>query len=340
MKLKYVYALTLSIITCTIQIFGSMPHNAKIYVSGHRGLVGAALVKKLRADGFENIILKTSQELDLRNQAAVEDFFAQERPEYVFHIAAKVGGIGAHLKTPADFICDNLKIITNVIDSAQKYGAKKLVYLGSSCIYPRICPQPIKEEYLLSAPLEPSNEGYAVAKIAGIKLCQAFNRQYGTTFVSCMLPNMYGPGDNFNLETSHVLPALLVKIYQAKEAGLDSVSVWGAGKAIREFLYVDDLAEALVFLMENYNDNEIVNIGTGRATSIAELADIIKRVIGYEGKLVFDTTKPEGTPGKVMDVSRIHALGWYAKTTLEDGIRKTLEWYSTHYDVKNNTLLK
>jgi GDP-L-fucose synthase len=336
MNIRSVKMVILSVIVSVLPLLGTIPHDAKIYVSGHKGLVGAALVRKLQADGFKNIILRTSQELDLRNQAAVENFFAQERPEYVFHIAAKVGGIGAHLKTPADFICDNLKIITNVIDSAQKYGTKKLVYLGSSCIYPRVCPQPIKEEYLLSAPLEPSNEGYAVAKIAGIKLCQAFNRQYGTTFVSCMLPNMYGPGDNFNLETSHVLPALLVKIYQAKETGRDSVPVWGSGKSIREFLYVDDLADALVFLMENYNNNEIINIGTGQAVSISELANLIKKIVGFEGNLIFDSTKPEGTPGKVMDVSRINTLGWSAKVTLEDGIRKTLAWYAAHYDVKTN----
>ena len=339
MEIRYIYSIILGIIVFTIPIFGAIPKNAKIYVSGHRGLVGSALVKKLRTDGFTNILLKTSKELDLRDQAAVETFFAKEQPEYVFHIAAKVGGINAHINTPANFICDNLKIITNVIDSAQKYGTKKLVYIGSSCIYPRICPQPIKEEYLLSAPLEPTNEAYAVAKIAGIKLCQAFNRQYGTTFVSCMLPNMYGPGDNFNLETSHVLPAILVKIYQAKKDGRKAASIWGTGKAYREFLYVDDLAEALMFLMENYNENEIINIGTGEPVSIAELANLIKKVVGYEGELVFDPSKPEGTPCKVMDVTRIHALGWHAKNTLEEGIRKTLAWYEANYDTKTNTIL-
>lgn len=339
MNTKHICLYFLGLITFIIPVSGEISKNAKIYVSGHRGLVGSALVKKLRNDGFTNILLRTSKELDLRNQAAVENFFAKEQPEYVFHIAAKVGGINAHMKTPADFICNNLKIITNVIDSAYQYGTKKLVYIGSSCIYPRICPQPIKEEYLLSAPLEPSNEAYAVAKIAGIKLCQAFNRQYGTTFVSCMLPNMYGPGDNFNLETSHVLPAILVKIYQAKKEGRDSVSIWGTGKACREFLYVDDLAESLMFLMENYNENEIINIGTGQPVSISELANLIKKIVGYEGTLVFDPTKPEGTPCKVMDVNRINKLGWKAKTTFEDGIRKTLEWYEANYDTKTNSIL-
>ncbi len=332
MDIRYIYSIILGIFVFTIPMFGAIPKNAKIYVSGHRGLVGSALVNKLRTDGYTNILLRTSKELDLRNQAAVEAFFAKEQPEYVFHIAAKVGGINANLLAPADFIRDNLQIITNVIDSAQKYGTKKLVYIGSSCIYPRICPQPIKEEYLLSASLEPSNEAYAVAKIAGIKLCQAFNHQYGTTFVSCMLPNMYGPGDNFNLKTSHVLPAILVKIYQAKKEGHKSAPIWGTGKAIREFLYNDDLADALMFLMENYNDNEIINIGTGEPVSILELANLIKKVVGYEGTLVFDPTKPEGTPCKVMDVTRIHALGWYAKNTLEEGIRKTLKWYEANLE--------
>ena len=339
MNIKHIYTIILGFIVFTQPMFGAIPENAKIYVSGHRGLVGSALVKKLCANGFTNIILRTSKELDLRNQAAVETFFAKEQPEYVFHIAAKVGGINANMKSPADFMCDNLKIITNVIDSAYKYGTKKLVYIGSSCIYPRLCPQPIKEESLLSAPLEPTNEAYAIAKIAGLKLCQAFNRQYGTTFVSCMLPNLYGPGDNFNLETSHVLPALLVKIYQAKQEGRKSASIWGTGKVLREFLYVDDVAEALMFLMENYNENEIINIGTGEAISIAELANLIKKIVGYEGTLVFDTTKPDGTPCKVMDVTRINALGWHATHTLEAGIRKMLEWYKANYNIKENTIL-
>lgn len=308
----------------------AMHEDARIYVAGHTGLVGSALMECLRLAGFNNIITRTSRELDLCNQAAVDAFFAQERPEYVFLCAAKVGGIGANKDYPADFIYDNVMIGTNVVHAAYKYGVTKLLYLGSSCIYPRMCPQPMKEEYLLTGPLEWTNEPYAVAKIAGIRTCQAYNRQYGTHFISCMPTNLYGPRDNFNLETSHVLPALLMKFYRAKQQGDKHVTVWGTGNALREFLYVEDLADALLFLMQNYDGDDIVNVGTGSEVSILQLVHIIKDAVGFQGELIFDTSKPDGTPRKLLNVDRIHALGWHHQVDLKEGIEKTLAWLENH----------
>ena len=305
----------------------SIALDAKIYVAGHRGLVGSALVKALRLQGYRNIITHTSQELDLRDQQAVHTFFEQEKPEYVFFTAAKVGGIKANMASPADFIYDNLAIELNVLHAAYLYGVKKLLFLGSSCIYPRQCNQPMKEEYLLNGPLEPTNEYYAVAKIAGIKLCQAFNRQHGTRFICCMPTNLFGPGDNFNLETAHALPALVAKMHAAKQTGATAVTVWGSGNARREWLYVDDLAQACVFLMNNYDDNEIINIGTGQDISMHDLAYKIKTIVGFEGDLIFDITKPEGMPQKLLNVEKATTLGWHATTDLDSAIRQTYLWY-------------
>ena len=303
-----------------------MEVDAKIYIAGHKGLVGSALVEKLKKEGFTNIIVRTSQELDLRNQQAVEQFFVMERPEYVFLSAAKVGGIKANWNYPADFIYDNLSIEIHVIHAAYKYGVKKLLFLGSSCIYPRACLQPIKEEYLLSSELEKTNESYAIAKIAGIKLCQAYNRQHGTNFIACMPTNLYGPNDNFDLETSHVLPAMLAKIYKAKKENKESVVLWGTGSPYREFLYVDDLADALVFLMQQYNGTEVINVGTGKEITISQLAQLIKDIVGYEGIILFDPKKPDGTPRKLLDVDKLKVLGWQSSTSLKNGIQKTLQW--------------
>lgn len=307
-----------------------MERNSKIYVAGHKGLVGSAIVQALINKGYENIIYSTRQELDLTNYQAVKEYFQKEKPEYVFLAAAKVGGIYANNVYPVEFIKDNLLIQTNIIDSAYSYGAKKLLFLGSSCIYPKHSEQPIKEEYLLTGPLEPTNEPYAIAKIAGIKMCQAYNRQYNTNFISLMPTNLYGPNDNYDLENSHVLPALIRKFYEAKRSNSSEVTVWGTGAPKREFLYVDDLADASVFLMENYDyseDEPWINVGTGKDVSIKELADIIKTIIGFEGNIVFDKTKPDGTPRKLLDVSKITSLGWVSKTTLEDGIKKTISKY-------------
>ena len=280
-----------------------------------------ALVRKLQEHGCEDVITRSFHELDLRNQQAVEDFFATERPEYVFLAAAKVGGIVANNAYPAEFIYDNLLISANIINAAYKYGVKKLLFLGSSCIYPRMCPQPMKEEHLLSGLLEPTNEPYAIAKIAGIKLCQSYNRQYGTNFIACMPTNLYGPNDNYHPQNSHVIPGMIVKMHQAKMRGDKEVMVWGTGTPFREFLYVDDLADACIFLMENYSGNEIVNIGTGVEVSIGQLAHLVKKVVGFEGELVFDTSKPDGTPRKLLDVAKLHNLGWQAKMSLEDGLQ-------------------
>jgi len=307
-------------------LFTMQPHSS-IYIAGHRGLVGSALVSLLQNNGYTNLITRTSQELDLRNQEAVNAFFEQERPEYVFLLAAKVGGIKANMTYPADFIYDNLAIELNIIHAAHHYGVKKLLFMGSSCIYPRLCSQPMKEEYLLTGPLEPTNEGYAIAKIAGIKLCQTFNRQYGTHFITCMPTNLFGPGDNFNPETAHALPALIARMHTAKEKNAPTVSIWGSGSARREWLYVDDLANACLFLMLNYEGNDIINIGTGQDISMKELAYTIKDIVDYRGELVFDTTKPEGMPQKLLDVNRIHALGWQSQTNVEIGIQKTYKWY-------------
>lgn len=307
-----------------------MEKGAKVYVAGHQGLVGSAILRKLTSEGYSNIVTRSFQELDLRDQTAVNEFFKKEQPEYVFLAAAKVGGILANNTYPVDFLRDNLLIQTNVIDAAYRYGSRKLLFLGSSCIYPKFAPQPIKEEYLLTGELEPTNEPYAIAKIAGIKLCQAYNRQYQTNFISVMPTNLYGPGDNFDLETSHVIPALIRKFHESKIKGKDQVVVWGSGKPFREFLHVDDLADACLFLMSNYNSSEIINIGTGKDLSIAELAYLIKDIIEYDGNIIFDTSKPDGTPRKLLDVSKLFNMGWKPKISLEEGIRSTYSWYQEH----------
>ena len=312
---------------------GVMSPETRIYIAGHRGLVGSAIERELRRRGYRNIITRIHGDLDLADAPAVEAFFAQERPEFVFLAAAKVGGILANQTYPADFIRDNLQIQSNVIESSRKAGVKRLLFLGSSCIYPKLCPQPIKEEYLLTGPLEPTNRPYALAKIAGIEMCWSYNRQYGTRYLAAMPTNLYGPNDNFDLNSSHVLPALIRKTAEAKASGANEVVVWGTGTPRRELLYSDDLAEACCFLM--YLDEErfgsvltedtppLINIGTGEDVSVRELADTIARVIGFKGNLTFDTTKPDGTPRKLLDVSRLHALGWRHKVTLEEGIRRT-----------------
>ena len=304
-----------------------MKKSDKIYVAGHRGLVGSAIVRRLRADGYNNLLLRTSKELDLREQAAVRVFFAEEKPDYVILAAARVGGILANNTYPADFIYDNLMMEVNIVDAAYRCNVKKLLALGSTCIYPRMAPQPLKEEYLLTGPLEPTNEWYAVAKIAGIKLCQAYRRQYGCSFIAAMPTNLYGPGDNFDLKNSHVLPALIRKFHTAKEGGDASVTLWGSGKPLREFLYVDDLADACLFLLENYDDEGIVNIGVGEDLSIAELAGIVSEAVGFEGEIVYDASKPDGTPRKLVDVSKITGLGWQARTGLREGVDQTYQWF-------------
>jgi GDP-L-fucose synthase len=301
--------------------------NAKIYIAGHRGMVGSAIVRRLNELGYNNLVYRTSKELDLRRQADVEKFFEEEKPEYVFLAAAKVGGIHANNTYPAEFIYDNLMIEANIIHSAYKYGVKKLLFLGSSCIYPKFANQPIKEEELLSGYLEPTNEAYAIAKISGIELCKFYRRQYGVDFISAMPTNLYGINDNFDLETSHVMPALIRKFHEAKVNGDKEVVMWGTGKPRREFLYVDDLADACVFLMNNYSDEIHINVGTGEDVEIRELAEIIKKVVGYEGEIVNDTTKPDGTPRKLLNVDRLHATGWKHRVELEDGIRRVYEWY-------------
>lgn len=304
-----------------------LPRDARIYVAGHRGLVGSAIVRRLEQDGFTNIITRRSQELDLRDQAAVNEFFQTEKPEYVFLAAAKVGGILANSTYPAQFLYDNLMIATNVINAAHQNGVKKLLNLGSSCIYPRLAPQPLKEEYLLTGPLEETNRAYAVAKIAAIELCDHYRTQYGADFISGMPTNLYGPGDNFDLKNSHVLPALMRKMIEAKERNAPTVEIWGSGTPLREFLYVDDLADACLFLMQNVSEPGPINIGTGTDLSIRDLAELIAQVVGYEGDLAFDASKPDGTPRKLMDVSRLAELGWKAQTDLKSGIEKTLAWY-------------
>lgn len=302
--------------------------NAKIYVAGSRGLVGSAMVRRLKDLGYTNILEKTSEELDLRNQAEVENFFRNERPEYVLLAASKVGGIWANNSFPAEFIYDNLMIEANVLHCAHKYEVSKLLFLGSSCIYPKYAPQPLKEKYLLIGELEPTNEPYAIAKIAGIKLCQAYRRQYRNNFIAVMPTNLYGINDNFNLDTSHVLPALMRKFHEAKLSGAPSVSIWGSGKPRREFLYVEDLADACCFLMQYYNDGEIINIGTGTDITIADLAAMMAEITGFTGEIIYDTTKPDGTPVKRLDVSKINSLGWHARTSLRAGVEKTYQWFA------------
>ncbi len=304
-----------------------MEKDAKVYVAGHKGLVGSAIIHKLKSEGYINIATTTRRELDLTRQAEVEHFFDVEKPQYVILAAAKVGGIHANINYPAEFIYENIAIQTHLIDCSYHHNVKKLLFFGTACSYPRQCPQPMKEEYLLSGYLEPTNEPYAVAKIAGIKMCQAYNRQYGTNFICAVPTNIYGPNDNFDLWGSHVISALIRKFHEAKAKGLASVEVWGSGRPCREFIYVDDLAEACLFLMLNYDDSEIINVGVGEDVSIKELSLLIKEAVGYEGDIVFDTTKPDGVPKKLLDSSKIRSLGWTAKTTLKDGIAKTYEWY-------------
>lgn len=303
-----------------------MNKDSKIYVAGHRGLVGSAIIRQLEADGYTNLLVRNRQELDLMNGQQVADFFATEKPEFVLVAAAKVGGILANNNYGADFIYENLVIQNNIIYNAHKTGVKKLLFLGSSCIYPKLAPQPIKEEYFLDGKLEETNQPYAVAKIAGIIMCQAFNKQYGTNFISAMPTNLYGPNDNFDLETSHVLPALIRKFHEAKANNQPVVTVWGTGRPMREFLYVDDLATAVIYLMNNYDDSEIINVGTGVDVTIKELAETIGQVVGYSGEIIFDSTKPDGTPRKLMDVSKIKNLGWQPQETLETGLKKTYDW--------------
>lgn len=302
-----------------------MEKQAKIYVAGHRGMVGSAIYRKLKEQGFENIVVRTSKELDLRDQQAVKEFFETEKPEYVFLAAAKVGGIMANNVYRADFIYENLAIQNNVIHYAHENDAKKLMFLGSSCIYPKMAPQPLKEDYLLTGTLEPTNEPYAIAKIAGIKMVESYRLQYDDNYISVMPTNLYGINDNYHPENSHVLPALIRKFHEAKINNSPTVNIWGSGNPLREFMYADDLADACVFLMENYNDLQFVNIGVGEDISIRDLAELIKEVVGFQGELEFDSSKPDGTPRKLMDVSKLHSLGWKAKTSLKDGIKLAYE---------------
>ncbi len=308
-----------------------MHPDAKIYVAGHRGLVGRALLKGLVKQGYENLVTRTHGELDLENFQAVSDFFAREKPEYVFFAAAKVGGILVNSSHPADFIFQNLMIQNHVIHNCYVHGVKRLIYLGSSCIYPRMCPQPIKEAYLMTGPLEPTNSAYAIAKIAGIEMCWAYNRQHNTQFIPVMPTNLYGPHDNFDLETSHVLPALIHKFYRARENRSPRVTVWGTGAPRREFLFVEDMADACIHVMKYphalINQTPLFNMGAGKDISIRQLAELVKEVVGFQGEIVWDTSKPDGTPQKLLDVSRMESLGWHAQTRLEEGIRKTYQWY-------------
>lgn len=304
-----------------------MDKGSRIYVAGHTGLVGAAIFHRLMEDGYKNLIRTKSSELDLRSQSGVDAFFSGNRIDYLFLAAAKVGGILANITSPAEFIYDNLSIQTNVISSACKYKVKKLLFLGSSCIYPRLAAQPMKEEYLLDGKLEPTNEEYAIAKIAGIKMCQAYNKQYGTNFISIVPPNVYGPGDNFDLKTAHVLSSLIRRFHEAKTNGSPAIQVWGSGKQRREFLYVEDLADACVFLMNRYDEGEMINAGAAADVSIAELAGVVREVVGYGGNISFDTSKPDGMPKKLVDTSRIAGLGWKPATGLREGIEKTYRWF-------------
>ena len=308
-----------------------MNNLSKIFIAGHRGMVGSAITRKLNELGYTNLILRTSKELDLTRQSDVEEFFKTERPEYVFLAAAKVGGIHANNTYRADFIYNNLMIESNIINSSWKFGVKKLLFLGSSCIYPKLAKQPLKEKYLLSDYLEKTNEPYAIAKISGIKLCESYNIQYGTNFISGMPTNLYGPNDNYDLNNSHVLPALISKFHDAKASSRSEVEVWGSGTPLREFLHVDDLADACYFLMENYNDNEIVNIGSGREITIKDLANLISEIVGFEGKIVFNTEKPDGTPRKLLDVSKLKKLGWSSKISLEEGITSVYREYLNQF---------
>ena len=309
-----------------------MEKDSKIYIAGHRGMVGSAIHRKLQEKGFHNFVLKTSKELDLRNQQAVADFFQTEKPDYVFLAAAKVGGIIANNTYRADFLYENLAIQNNVIHSAYETSVKKLMFLGSSCIYPKLAPQPLKEEYLLSGFLEETNEPYAIAKIAGIKLCEAYRSQYGCDFISVMPTNLYGPNDNYDLQNSHVLPAMIRKFHEAKISDNESVTVWGTGSPMREFLHADDLAEACAYLMENYSEPQLINVGTGIDITIKELAETVSKIIGFKGKLAWDTTKPDGTPRKLMDVSKLHAQGWKHTIDLKEGIALAYQDFLEHHE--------
>lgn len=309
-----------------------MDINAKVYIAGHNGLVGSAIVRSLKSKGYNNLVVRSSRELDLRQQQAVDDFFAQEKPDYVFLSAAKVGGIQANNTYRAEFLYDNLMIEANIIHSAYRHGVQKLLFLGSSCIYPKLCAQPMKEDYLLTGFLEPTNEPYAIAKIAGLKLCENYYRQYGVNFISAMPTNLYGINDNFDLANSHVLPALIRKFHEAKTNQSSTVTVWGTGTPLREFLHVDDLADALLFLMQNYDEPDFINVGTGEEVSIKELALTVKAVVGFDGELVFDTTKPNGTPRKLLDVTRLQSIGWQAQIDLKSGIEKTYAWFLDNLD--------
>ncbi len=308
-----------------------MKSNSRIYVAGHRGLVGSAIIRSLRQRGFENLITRTHAELELMDAVAVKDFFEQAKPEYVFLAAAKVGGIHANSTYPADFVRENLIVQTNVIHESWRQGVIKLLFLGSSCIYPKLCPQPIKEEYLLSGELEKTNDAYAIAKIAGIKTCQSYNQQHGTHFISAMPTNLYGVNDNFHPENSHVLPALIRRFHEAKLANVESISIWGTGTSRREFLHSSDLADAVLFLMENYDDSEIVNVGCGKDQTIKELAETIQEVVGYKGHLKFDSTRPDGTPQKILDISKINSLGWKPTISLRKGLKQVYHWYTEQY---------
>lgn len=311
-----------------------MEYESKIYVAGHRGLVGSAILRALQTQGYHNLVFRTSSELDLRNRNEVLDLFQQEKVDYVFLAAAKVGGIAANHDYPAEFIRDNLLIQTNVIDAAHQFNVEKLLFLGSTCIYPKFAPQPLREEYLLTGELEPTNQPYAIAKIAGINMCQSYNRQYGTKFISVMPTNMYGPNDNFDLKTSHVLPALIRKFHDAKENNVSSVEVWGSGFPRREFLHSDDLAEACLFLMDHYNESEIINVGVGNDISIKELSELIQSIVGYEGEIVFNSSIPDGTPRKLVDITKINKLGWKAMISLEDGLQSAYQAFQKEYFIK------
>ncbi len=308
-----------------------MEKDSKIFIAGHKGLVGSSILRTLQSKGYQNILIRSHKDLDLLRQSDVEEFFRQERPEFVFLVAGKVGGILANNTYPAEFIYNNVMMEANIIHSSYLFGVRKLLFLGSSCIYPRDCPQPMKEAYLLSGYLEKTNEPYAVAKIAGIKMCQSYNRQYGTNFISGMPTNLYGPNDNFDLESSHVIPALIRKFHDGKileEKGKDAcVTIWGTGSAEREFLFVHDLSDACLFLMKHYNENEIINIGTGKSISIKDLGEVIKKVVGFKGNVDFDTSKPDGTPRKLLDISKIKSKGWKPRVSLVEGIKETYQWY-------------
>lgn len=308
-----------------------MEKQDKIYVAGHRGLVGSAIVRNLKKKGYDNVICRTHEELDLLEQQQVRDFFEKERPDHVVLAAARVGGINANNTRPADFAYENMQMQCNVIKAAHDYKVKKLLFLGSTCIYPRLAEQPIREEALLTGSLEPTNEAYAIAKIAGLSMCRYFKTQYGDNFISCMPTNLYGPNDNFDLESSHVMPAMIRKFHDAKKSGAPSVELWGTGKPLREFLYVDDMADACVFLLEHYDGENHVNIGTGQEISIKELAEAVRRAVGYEGEIVWNSDMPDGTPRKLTDVSRLHSLGWHHQVELEEGIRLAYQWYQENY---------